>query len=133
MHLMIGVRTDACCLVTYVGMGSRLQVAQSYFLMISRISPDRLVGMPKAEVMSMVLCQTLLHGLLASCSIFFILFTEEVTHPRSYLGIRVTRRKSSDVCPVQKFVHNTEKCFPVTRTLSNFVFIICITCLSDYG
>ena len=61
------------------------------------------------------------------------LFTEEITHPRSYLGIRVAIWKSSDVCPVQEFVHNTEKCFLITRTLSHFVVVICSTGLSDQG
>ena len=61
------------------------------------------------------------------------LLTEEITHPRSYFGIGVTRWKSSDVCPVQEFVHNTKKCFVITRTLSHFVVVICSTGLSDQG
>ena len=39
MLVMAGIRTDACCLMNDVGMGSRLQVAHVDFLMISRISP----------------------------------------------------------------------------------------------
>ena len=39
----------------------------------------------------------------------------------------------SDVCPVQKFVHNTETCFLITRTLRHFVAVICSTGLSDQG
>ena len=38
MLVMTGIRTDACCLMNYVGMGSRLHVANADFLMISRIS-----------------------------------------------------------------------------------------------
>ena len=64
---------------------------------------------------------------------FVNLFTEEITPPRSYLGIRVTRWKCSDVCPVQQFVHNTEQCFLVTRTLSHFVVVICSMGLSNQG
>ena len=81
----------------------------------------------------MVPCHTRLHGLLASCSRCCQSFTEEITHPRSYLGIGVSRWKCSDVCPVQKFVHNTETCFLVTRTLNHCVAAICSTGLSDQG
>ena len=38
MLVMVSFRTDACCLMNDVGMGSRLQVAHADFFMISLIS-----------------------------------------------------------------------------------------------
>ena len=97
MLVMTGIRTDACCLMNDVGMVSRLHVAA---LTIQRISPSS-AGRNAEHRGNGSMSYTSAWSVCKLFQIFFNIFTDEITHPRSYLGIGATRWQSSDVCPVK--------------------------------